>query len=380
MQTHNVTKIEINLDNVTHNYRELKRFVAPAEVVPVVKSEAYGHGAVPLSRLLESVGCQHLAISMVDEGIQLRVAGIKAKIMVLGVTLPEQFAAMAKYELTPSLGSITNLEAWAEQARRLGRRLPFHLKVDIGLGRLGFMPEQAEQVLEALRGLPEIELSSISSHLSHPEGSSDHNEREFARYQQFCQPFLAAYPDTKRHLAASEAILRHPSTYFDLVRVGGLLYGFDYGVPTSLNLKPVLTYMSKVGQVKTLEPGWGAFYGIERLIQQPTRVALLPVGWSDGLSKTHLDRAKILIRGQFATLIGVCTDFTIFDVTHIPQVAVGDEAILVGRQGNEEQTALQLARAGGMSAAELLGSCSLRVARVYIKDGERKSELSILSS
>ncbi|HBK86765.1 MAG TPA: alanine racemase [Firmicutes bacterium] len=379
MRTSNVTKIEINLDNLLHNYHALIKYVGKAEVVPVIKSEAYGHGAVPIARALAEAGCRHMAIAMVDEGVQLRLAGISAEIMVLGVTLPEQYAILAEYDLTPTLNSCENLRAWAETARRVGRQLPFHLKVDIGLGRLGFLPEQAHEALQTINGLPEIKLRGISSHLSHPEGTAEHNAREFERYQLFCEPFSAAYPHVARHLAASEAILRHPHMYFDLVRVGGLLYGFDYDYPTSLTLKPVLSYSSKVGQVKTLQPGWGVGYGIDRLVQKPTRVALLPLGWSDGLSKNHIGKAQALIRGQFATLIGICTDFTMFDITHIPEATAGDEAVLVGSQGDKQQTIMQLAHAGGMSASELLGSTALRVARVYTRGQQVQEELSIIS-
>lgn len=379
MRTSNVTRMDVNLDNLLHNYRQLVGHVGQAEVVPVIKSEAYGHGAVPVARVLQAAGCKHMAIAMVDEGIQLRRSGITAEIMVLGVTLPEQFPAMAKYALTPSLGSCNNLRLWAAHAQQIGKRLPFHLKLDVGLGRLGVFPEQAEEVLQTLRGLPEIELRGISSHLSDPEACAEHNERELQRFLKFCQPFLAEYPQVARHLAASEAVLRYPHMYFDLVRLGGLLYGFDYSYPTTLALKPVLSYYSKVGQVKWLQPGWGVGYGITRQLKQATKVALVPLGWSDGLSKAHIGNANAIIRGQFAPLIGICTDFTMFDVTDIGNVSTGDEVVLVGQQGEREQGILQLAHAGAMSASELLGSTALRVARTYIKDGQPQSELSILS-
>ncbi|NLW16300.1 MAG: alanine racemase [Firmicutes bacterium] len=377
--TGNVTKMEINLGHLLHNYQQLVQYVAPAEVVPVIKSEAYGHGAVPVAKELQAAGCKHMAIALVDDGIQLRQAGIRGEIMVLGVTLPEQFTTLAAYELTPSLGTLDSLRAWATLARSLGRQLPFHLKVDIGLGRLGFLPEQAEEVLATLRELPAIRLRGISSHLSDPEASEEHNRCEFERFQRFCQTLVAEFPQASRHIAASEALLRYPQMFLDLVRVGGLLYGFDYDYPTTLDLKPVLSYTSKVGQVKWLPSGWGLGYGVERQLKQATRVALLPLGWSDGLSKTHIGRGRALIRGQFATLIGICTDFSMFDVTHIKDVAVGDEVVLVGKQADKQQTIMQLAHAGGMSASELLGSTALRVARIYTKNGEAQRKLSILS-
>ena len=243
------------------------------------------------------------------------------------------------------------------------------------------MPEQAEEALQAVRQSPELRLRGISSHLSYPEGSQEHNAREFARYQQFCQPFLQEYPQAIRHLAASQAILRHPHMYFDLVRAGGLLYGFQYDCeyPPTLNLKPVLTYKTQVGQVKMLPPGWGIGYDLQHIVQEPTRVALLPLGWSDGLGSSHVGQAQALVRGQFARLVGLCTDFAMLDVTHLPTVEAGDEVVLVGQQGENSQTVVQLAEAGGISTSQMLGRTALRVPRLYIKDGQVQEELSILA-
>lgn len=380
MKSKSVTRMEINLDHLLHNYHELTQYVAPAELVPVVKSEAYGHGAVEVSRALQRVGCKHFAIAMVDEGIQLRLAGIIGEIMILGVTLPEQFDAVAEYDLTPSLSGVEPMQAWAEVARRIGRKLPYHIKVDVGLGRLGFQPEEAQVALAAAKELADVlTLRGISSHLSCPEGSKEHNNKEFERYHRFCQPFLPEFPQVARHLSASQAVLFHREIFFDLVRVGGLIYGFDYEVPTTLNLKPVLTFKTKVGQVKILPPGWGIGYGLRHIVKEPTKVALLPLGWSDGAGRTHLDKASYLVRGQFAHLVGICTDFSMLDVTHIPDVAAGDEVILVGEQGEQRQGVVQLARSGGISSSQLLGRTALRVPRVFIQDGKEQSELSILS-
>lgn len=380
MRSESVTRMEINLDYLLHNYREVVRQVAPAQVVPVVKSEAYGHGAIPVARALHSAGCQHLAVAMVDEGIQLRLAGISGEIMVLGVTLPEQFGAMMQNELTPSLPDVERMQAWASLARQSGHKLAYHLKIDVGLGRLGFLPEQAAEALQAARMVaPDLALRGIHSHLSYPDGSKEHNAQEFARYQQFCAPFLREFPQVARHLAASQAVLRYPEVYFDLVRVGGLLYGFKYDYPTAMDLKPILSYKTKVGQVKTLQPGWGIGYDLEHVVQRPTRVALLPLGWSDGVGSTHIGKASFLVRGQFARLVGICTDFCMLDVTDLPQVAIGDEVVLVGKQGDHSQTVVQLANAGGMSTSQLLGRTALRVPRIYTQDGKIQTELSILS-
>lgn len=380
MHSVSMTRMEIDLDALLHNYREIVKHVAPAEVVPVVKSEAYGHGAVPIARALQEEGCRHQAVAMVDEGIQLRRAGIVGEIMILGVTLPEQFATIAEYELTPSLGEKENIELWADLARKKGAKLPYHLKVDVGLGRLGFLPDGGGEALEvALATSDRLTLRGIHSHLSHPEGTQEHNAREHARYEDFCRPFMGHFPHVARHLAASQAVLRHPHMNYDLVRVGGLLYGFDYGVPSPMNLKPVLTYRTRVGQVKTLPTGWGISYDLEHVTTKPTTIALLPIGWSDGIGSTHVDRTSFLVGGEPAPLVGICTDFSMLDVGHIPGVSRGDEVVLVGRQGKREQKVIELARAGGISTSQLLGRAALRVPRVFVAGGKPVDELSILS-
>ncbi len=167
--------------------------------------------------------------------------------------------------------------------------------------------------------------------------------------------------------------------YFDLVRVGGLIYGFAYDYPNSLDLKPVLTYRTRVGQVKTLPAGWGIGYDLEHVVQQPTRVALLPLGWADVVGSTHVGNVSFLVRGQWARLVGICTDFAMLDVTDLPEVAVGDEVILIGEQDGKRQTVMQLAKAGKVSTSQLLGRTALRVPRVYLQNGQPQCELSILS-
>lgn len=380
MRAEIVTKMEVDLDALVYNYQQIKQHVGAAEVIPVLKNGAYGHGAVPLAHALQNADCSHIAVAMVDEGIHLRQAGITTEIIVLGVTLPVQFPTMVKHNLVPSLGDVEGLRAWAQVARRAGKQLPFHLAVDVGLGRLGFLPEQAMEALRSLRELPELKLRGIRSHLRHPEGGKDLNDRELARFQQFLEVFLPEYPEAIRHIAASKAVLLHPHMYLDAVRVGGILYGFDYDYyPAMLKLKPILTYTTRVGHIKTLQPGWGVGYGLNYVVQVPTRIALLPIGWSDGLCNEHIGKARMLVRGQFATVIGACTDFAMLDITRLSDVQVGDEVVIIGAQGENSQTVGEFASAGRLSSSQLLGRTSLRVARVYTKGGEVQEELSILA-
>ncbi len=375
-----VTKMEISLDNLLHNYRETVRHVEPAVVYAVVKSEAYGHGAVPVARALVEAGCKQFAVAAVDEGIQLRRAGIEGDILMMGATLPNQFEAMAEYRLTPVLADFERLRSWAQTARTYGKRLPYHIKVDVGLGRMGLFPEDGERaarIAEELEGT--VRLVGLGSHLSHPSGDEEQNRCEQRRFQEFSAPFAARFADVQRHLAASQAAARFPDMHMEIVRVGGLLFGFEHIKPSPVDLRPVMTLSTAVAQVKTLPPGWWIGYNQQHRVQEPTEVALLPMGWTDGLTSFHVGSADILVRGRRCRLLGVCTDFAMIDVTPVAGVQVGDEVVLIGRQGDEEISAIDFGRYAGISTGQLLGKLPLRVPRLYHFGGQYLEELSILS-
>ena len=373
-----MTRMNVDLNAIISNYHAVCCYASPARVFAVVKSEAYGHGAVPVARALQSVGCHRFAVAMVDEGIQLRRAEIAGEIMVMGAILPEQMAIMAEHDLIPVLPDRERLEKWQETAKAQGKRLPYHIKVDVGLGRMGFMPEEGSSAVQAAASLPDIELVGIGSHLSYPGGPLEVNERELARYHTFTSGFGEQFPDIARHLAASQAVARFKDMHMDLVRVGGLLYGFQHVSDSGLKLRPAMEYKTVVAQVRHLPAGWHIGYDMACVLEEPTRIALLPLGWTDGLASTQLGKARVLIRGEFCTLVGLCTDFAMIDVSHLPEVQTGDEVVLIGKQGNHSITAIELGRAGGISTGQLLGKVSLRVPRIYSLKGQERDELSIL--
>lgn len=372
--------MEICLDSLSHNYEVTKAHVAPAELYAVVKSEAYGHGAVPVARHLAQLGCRSFAVAMVDEGIQLRRAGIEGDILVMGATLPRQFSAMAEHRLTPVLPDIERFRAWAGLAVERRQRLPYHIKVDVGLGRMGFMPEEGEIAARAARDLHErINPVGISSHLSHPSGDEEHNEIEYRRFLDFCEPFVRSFSGLRRHLAASQAAARFEHMHFEMVRIGGLLYGLNHITPSPLDLRPIMTLTTAVAGVRTLPEGWWIGYNQALQLEEATRVAVLPMGWTDGLTTYHVGSAQLLVRGRPCPLLGVCTDFAMLDVSDAADVRVGDEVVLVGGQGEESISAIELGRAAGISTGQLLGKLSVRVPRLYFSEGRCREELSILN-
>jgi len=379
MRPETITRLEINLDHLLHNYFVVCRQVTPAEVMAVVKSDAYGHGAVAIARALHEAGCRKFCVAMVDEGIQLRRAGLTNEIMVMGATLPTQFAAMAHYELTTVLPDVERMKSWAELAQSRGQRLPYHIKVDVGLGRMGFMPSQGREAAEAAAALDSIELVGISGHLSAPlTGGAQYNESEYRRYLAFVEPFRSRFPAITCHLASSQPAVRFRNMHFDMVRIGGLLYGLQHIPEFRLDLMPVMVFRTAVAQVKVLPAGWHIGYEMAHRVEEETRVALLPLGWTDGLMSSQVGKADVLIRDQRCRLVGRCTDFATVDVSCVPGVQVGDEVVIVGAQGGQKMTAIELAERGGVTTGQLLGKISLRVPRVFILHGEPFGEMSIL--
>ncbi len=375
-----VTRLEIDLDALLDNYRAVIDLVSPAEVVAVVKSEAYGHGAVPIARHLQEFGgCRQFAVATVAEGIQLRRNDIAGEVVVMGGTLPVEYSTMAEYDLTPTHGDCEGIVAWADLARTLGKRLPYNLKVDVGLGRMGLLPDRGEEAARLALSLDDdIDLLGIGSHLSHPAGSEAHNREEFERFQGFCAPFLDAFPSLDRHLAASQAAVRFRDMHLDRVRIGGLLYGLNHIRPAPVCLKPVMEYRSALIQVKTLPAGWWIGYNQQHRVTEPLRIGVIPLGWTDGLSSYHVGSGHLLVDGKPCSILGTCTDFAMLDLSSVPEARAGDEVVLFGCQGDAYLGAIELGRAAGMSTGQLLGKISLRVPRLFYRGGAFVEELSII--
>ncbi|MBI2303510.1 MAG: alanine racemase [Chloroflexi bacterium] len=362
---------EVDLDAIQHNVRELRRCIGPRpEMLAVVKANAYGHGAVPVAETVLAAGAQRLGVFCADEGVQLRQAGIGVPIHVLGYTPPWEAEKVVRHRLTPTVNSRQLALALARFAAKEGAPLPVHLKVDTGLSRFGLPPQEVEDFARFVAALSSLETEGLFTHFA----TADEADKAFTR-KQFAAFLTVAQrlpPIPFRHVANSATTMDLPEMALDMVRPGIAIYG-AYPSPEvgrSLSLKPALALKSRIARLHRLAPGEGVSYGLTWVAQQPTHIALITIGYADGLPRCLSNRGAVLLRGQRAPIIGrICMDQCVVDVTHIPDVSLNDPVVVIGRQGEAEITADEVASLAGTISYEILCGISARVPRVYLRGG-----------
>jgi alanine racemase len=360
---------EVDLDALVHNLELLRRRVAPARVMGIVKADAYGHGAPAVARALERAGIDGLGVALVEEGVELRRAGVELPILVLGSAQAPQLALFRRHRLTATIGSAEQLRLWREAAPGAGEAQPVHLKVDTGMTRLGVPLAAAGEALAAIREHPGLRLEGLLSHLAEAEDlASPHAAAQEARFAALLGELGAATGGVVRHLANSAAALHRPATRYDLVRAGLALYGLD-PVEREAGLRPAMAVRARVVVVREVPAGTRLGYGGVRSTARPSRLAVVPVGYADGYPWRLSDRAAALVGGTRVPVAGnVSMDMTLLDVTAV-ETAVGDEVVLLGRQGSGEIGAGELARLAGTIPYEILCGFGLRLPRRYWREG-----------
>jgi alanine racemase len=362
------TVVEIHLPSLRHNLQEVTRRVGTAAVLAVVKANAYGHGAVPVSLALLAAGAHQLGVATVEEGLELRDAGVTAPILVMGGV--HDIQTLQRSTLTPVLPSRGAVEAAGRLADPRTAPLRVHLKIDTGMSRLGLAPDEALALLRS-DWPPNLHLEGVMSHLaSADEPDGRETEQQLARFRAFLDAIRSAgLPVPTAHIANSAAILKYPSSHLDLVRPGLMLYGYASGPTPSTDLRPVLTWKSRVIQIKKVEKGQPVSYGGTFVASRPSTLAVLPVGYADGYSRALSNKGHALIGGRPAPVVGrVCMDLTVVDVTDHPAVRPGDEAVLLGQQGTAAITANDLAAWQDTISYEVLCRIGPRVTRVYLEN------------
>jgi alanine racemase len=363
------TVAEIDLGAVQRNLRRFQQAAGGGvQVFGVVKADAYGHGAVGVARALEPL-CQALAVSLVEEGLELRAAGIRAPIVVLGAYYNRHQADVLTERLTPVVYDLGDLERFAEAAGRLGCRTDVHVKIDTGMSRLGVSTADLPSVLARIRDLPALRLAGVCTHLASADlPDPEATEAALNRFDDCVAAVRAAgHPDLVTHAANSAAAVRFPRARFDAVRPGLALYGAmpspDVALP---GLEPALRLSTRVMAVHELATGTAVSYGGTWRAQRPSRIATLPLGYADGYPR-HVRDACVLVGGRRVPVAGaVCMDMLMIDVTDVPaaQAGVGAPVTLIGSDGAETITVDDLAGWAGTVSYEILCGISKRVPRI----------------
>ena len=369
------TRAEIDLAALRQNVAEIRRLAPRVEMLGIVKANAYGHGAVPIARALEREQVGMLGVALVEEGLELRNAGIRAPILVLGGSYDGSYQLMAEHDLTATVFRPEQVAELAEASRRIGRPLKAHLKLDSGTGRLGVLPDDLDDFLDQASRFPHVQMDGLLSHFA----SADLENAEFTLEQlrRFTQALARmrarGLRPTWRHLSNSAGVIELPEVRdgveLNMVRPGIMLYGLAPAawMEGSANLAPVMSWKTAVVHLKRVPSGTPISYGGTWRAPRPSTIATLPVGYADGYVRHFSNRSQVLIRGQRAPVVGrVCMDLCMVDVTEVAGVAMGDEVVLLGAQGEEQIPADELAQLAGTIHYEVLCGVSARVPRIVL--------------
>ncbi|MGQ9850313.1 MAG: alanine racemase [Aggregatilineaceae bacterium] len=370
-----LTYIEVDLNAVAHNAQAIKAHIGPhVHLIAVVKANAYGHGMVEVARTALQHGASWLAVGRVDEGIALRDAGITAPILVMGYTLPGDIEDAVVRALTLTVADLASVEAVSTLARRLGRIIPVHIKVDTGMGRFGVLPDEVLPFVARVSALSGVRIEGLFTHFAVADlADKEYTWHQFRVFQRVRVELEAAqYQIPVYHVANSAAMLDLPEMHLDAVRVGIALYGLPPSgeVATTVPLRPALSLKSHVARVRTLPAGSSISYGRTYITQRDTPVALVPVGYGDGYHRVLSNRGMVLINGRRAPIVGrICMDQFVVDISQVGPVELNSEVVLIGRQGDECITAQEVATWAETINYEIVTGLSPRVPRLYVGAG-----------
>ena len=367
------TWAEIDLGAVAHNIRELQGVLhGPARLMPVIKANAYGHGHVEVARVCLEQGIEDLGVAILEEALQLKESGInKARILILGYTQEEAVAQAISQNVRLTVYNYRGAEVISRAACQSGQTAYIHLKIDTGMGRLGFTPDDKSlAVIEDIFRLPGIEVEGAFTHFANADAvDQSYTEWQLKRFTNFIgQLERKGFHIPLKHTANSAALLNMPASHLNLVRAGIAVYGLsptDEPVSSSIHLIPAMRLLSRVVMLKELPSGQAISYGCTYVTSRDTRVATVPIGYADGYTRLLSNQAWAVINGCRVPLIGrVCMDQCMFDVTGVPDVKEGDEVILFGRP-EDGVTADDLAGILGTINYEIVCMIGARVPRIY---------------
>lgn len=368
---------EVDLDAIKYNMREISKLAKGKEIIAVVKADAYGHGAIDIAPIALECGAKKLAVAVITEALELRRNNINAPIVILGCTPITLAKDLLYQDIEQTVISYEYAEALNEVAKEGKTKLPIHIAVDTGMGRIGFLPNgESLDEIQKISKLENLKITGVFSHFA----TADEEDKEYTELQEFkFKDFIDKLKDRgidlgQKHIFNSAAIMDLDDSHFDAIRPGIILYGYypsNDVKKNNLKLKPALTLKSNVVHVKTLPKGEYISYGRKFVTERESIIATLPIGYADGYTRLLSHKAKVIINGQLAPVVGnICMDQCMVDITDVPNVKVGNEVILIGQEGNSKFNADDIAELIGTINYEVICMIGKRIPRVYKLSGE----------
>jgi alanine racemase len=363
----------ISLEALKENYSEIKRnLTAGTQLMAVIKANAYGHGAVECARALETIGADWFGVALIEEGIELRKAGISRPVFCLGGFWQGQAATVVESGLTPALFRIDSAQELNTIAGEAGRTLDYHLKVDTGMGRLGVPVSELREFARRLQEFKNIRLDGVLTHFADADSDGgNYTARQVSDFEVALRILNdLGYSPYWKHAANSAGIHAHSDSHFNLARAGATLYGLTRDVlarrPDPFALSPVMSLHSKIIMLKSVPEGTPLGYGRSFITKRASRIATIPIGYADGLRRGLSNNGQVIVCGRLAPIVGrVSMDLTIVDVTDIPEAEIGSEVVLIGAQGSSRIMAEDMAERIGTISYEIVTGIGSRVPRIY---------------
>ncbi len=368
--TYRPTWAEIDLGAIRRNLKNIRGLVEKdVAVMAVVKANAYGHGLCPISRVLAEEGVDYLGVATVDEALTLRFSGVESPVLVLGSVLDEEARAAVSQDITLTLCDQGLLDILVDLAKKKGLRPKVHIKVDTGMGRIGVWHEEALDFIKKTHAVKEIDIEGVYTHFSSAGRDKAVTRAQINAFEGIISGMEKAGIDVRyKHAANSIAIVDWKKSHLNIVRTGILLYGVypKESFKKEFELKPVMSLKTKIVHLKDTPPGRSISYGRTYTTQKQTKIATIPIGYADGYGRILSNKAEALIKGQHVKVVGMVTmDQTLLDVGNVGGVRVGDEVVLIGKQGHAEIHIEKIAKLAGTIPYEILSSITDRVPRVY---------------
>ena len=365
------TTLKIDLETIAYNYQQIQKIIgAKVRIMAVIKANAYGHGDVEVARKLSQLGCRHFGVATIEEGVHLRRNGLKGSLYVLSGCGKAHVQTIEKYKLTPVLSSLEL--AWHFNTH-LKKRIPVHIKIDTGMGRLGLHADKCLKAFVEMKKMNKLQIEGVMSHLGQSENFKSKRTRDqISTFKYLVRKIKVILPQTPfYHIANSGAVLHKLGVNYNMVRIGIALYG---GYPDSheghvhkVQLKPALKLETSILALKKFKKGSFISYGETFKTKREARIAFIPLGYADGWKRCLSNKGYVLIHGRRAPIVGtICMDLTMIDVTHISGVRVGDPVVCLGEQGNEKIAASTVADWAKTINYEIFTSFTSRIPKLYL--------------